>query len=292
MEVLKRKTDIFGNEIVEKTLLRDKFMEPPFTVLDGRGGKWQARKKEWRKLGFKSEVSREEVVVINNSFDGEKYGRKGMPEVSIFDPVLCELLYTWFCPAGGRILDPFAGGSVRGIVAHYLGFKYSGIDIRQEQIDSNREQGLDILEVNNQPQWYVGDSNQVLDSMPADFDLVFSCPPYADLEVYSDLEDDISNMPYSEFLPIYRSIIAKAVSKVKRGGYCIFIVGDVRDKAGYYIDFISDTKKAFIDAGAGLYNEAFVLQPLGTAMLRAARVFNGGGKLTKVHENVLIFKKP
>ena len=36
---------------------------------------------------------------------------------SIFDPVLCELAYRWSCPQGGTIIDPFAGGSVRGVVA-------------------------------------------------------------------------------------------------------------------------------------------------------------------------------
>ena len=77
---------------------------------------------------------------------------------------MCEVLYHWFCPEKGDILDPFAGGSVRGIVANYLGYKYTGIDIRQEQIDSNREQGLDILEVENQPNWYVGDSDKVLNN--------------------------------------------------------------------------------------------------------------------------------
>ncbi len=41
----------------------------------------------------------------------------GQSGTSIFDPVLCELAYRWFCPPGGLILDPFAGGSVRGIVA-------------------------------------------------------------------------------------------------------------------------------------------------------------------------------
>ena len=40
---------------------------------------------------------------------------------SIFDPVLCEIAYRWFCPPDGMVLDPFAGGSVRGIVASRLG---------------------------------------------------------------------------------------------------------------------------------------------------------------------------
>ena len=45
---------------------------------------------------------------------------------SIFDPVLCEIAYRWFSPVGGLILDPFAGGSVRGIVASKLGRQYIG----------------------------------------------------------------------------------------------------------------------------------------------------------------------
>ena len=28
---------------------------------------------------------------------------------SIFDPVLCELAYRWFCPPGGLVLDPSRG---------------------------------------------------------------------------------------------------------------------------------------------------------------------------------------
>lgn len=284
--------DLFGNEIIKDVLLRDKFMEPPFSVLDTKGGSWQTRKRQWKQLGIESHLGREGVVVINNSFDGDKYGRKSMPEVSIFDPALCELIYNWYCPDGGTILDPFAGGSVRGVVANYLGYNYTGIDIRQEQIDSNREQALKLLPVNRQPQYYVGDSNVVLTELQPMYDLVFSCPPYADLEVYSEMKEDLSTMEYNEFIKVYSEIIKKAVAKLKSGGYACFVVGDIRDKKGFYRDFISHTKQAFINAGAGLYNEAILLQPLGTAMLRAGKIFEAGGKLTKVHENVLIFKKP
>jgi hypothetical protein len=278
--------NLFGEQVVQNALLRDKFMEPPFTVIDSKSGLWQARKKRWKALGIASHLGRDGVE-CNAKFDDEvdektglnKYGRKPMEGVSIFDPVLCELMYRWFCPDGGTILDPFAGGSVRGIVANYLGYKYTGIDIRAEQVDSNREQGLKILPVNNQPQWYTGDSNVVLDDKwQYDFDMIFSCPPYADLEVYSDLTGDISNKTYP-------------VAKLKTGGFAVFVVGDVRGRDGYYLDFIGDTKRAFIDAGAALYNDAVYLQPLGTAMLLANKIFGSGKKLIKVHENILIFKK-
>ena len=121
---------------------------------------------------MKSEVGRDSVVLGLSAKAGEREDY-----VSIFDPALCEVLYHWFCPEGGTILDPFAGGSVRGIVANYLGYKYTGIDIRQEQIDSNIEQGLDILGEDNLPEWILGDSNEALDGLFEEYDFIFSCPP-------------------------------------------------------------------------------------------------------------------
>jgi DNA modification methylase len=253
----------------------------------------------WKAKGIKSEESREEVKTYSNSFANEKYGRSAsdsMAEVSIFDPALCELMYRWYAPEGGTILDPFAGGSVRGIVAGYLGYQYTGIDIRIEQVLANRRQAEEILTGKTPAIWHDGDSNELLDVLAAmghEYDVVFSCPPYADLEVYSELPGDISNMEYVDFLRLYRSIIHKSVALLKSGGFAIFVVGDMRDKQGYYRDFVSHTKQAFIAAGALLWNEAILLQPIGTAMLRANNTFlRGNKKLVKVHENVLIFHKP
>ena len=292
--------DLFGNEIIEDILLRDKFIEPPFSVLDTRTSSWQNRKKIWIGKGLKSEVGRKENlthVMPMKSYDSEnmaeEYYKKGKQTgTSVFDPSLTELMYKWFCPEGGTILDPFAGGSVRGVVANYLGYKYTGLELRQEQVDSNREQALNILPIENQPQWYCGDSDKLLDDKwNLKFDFLFSCPPYADLEVYSDLPDDLSNMDYKDFLSKYFSIVRKSLELLKSNSYACFVVGDVRDKQGYYLDFISDTKKAFINSGAKLYNEAILLNSVGTASMRANRIFSAGRKLVKIHQNVLIFKK-
>jgi len=283
--------DLFGNEIITNPLLRDKFIEPPFSVLDTKSGNWVRRKKEWKKIGIKSEIGRNAKTFGKFTPNQGKSDRFDDKATSIFDPALCEILYHWFCVDGKEILDPFAGGSVRGIVANYLGYKYTGIDIRQEQVDSNREQGLDILEANNQPNWYVGDSNEVLNGFTKEFDFVFSCPPYADLEVYSDLEGDISNMSYIEFMKAYEEIIAKSCNLLKSGGYACFVVGEVRNKQGNYIGFVPDTINAFRKCGMKFYNECILLDQLGNASMRA----NGNmksQKLVKVHQNVLVFKKP
>ena len=285
-----KNVDLFGIEIQEDVILRDQFIEPPFSVLDTKSGNWQKRKRLWINKGLKSEVGREIQYKYGFNPDEMQSGKKEEDRVSVFDPALCEVLYKWFCVEGGEILDPFAGGSVRGIVANKLSYKYTGIDIRQEQIDSNREQALNILDINNQPQWYVGDSNEVLEGFNKEFDFIFSCPPYADLEVYSDLEGDISNKPYEEFLRLYESIIEKSCKLLKKDGLACFVVGEVRDKKGNYIGFVPDTIRAFEKCGMKFYNEAILLNAIASASMRA----NGNmksKKLVKVHQNILVFKK-
>ena len=281
--------DLFGNEIIQDELLRDKFIEPPFSILDTKSGNWQKRKKLWINKGIRSEVGRDSKVINMGTTNVEKNSAE---YVSVFDPALCEVLYHWFCESGGNILDPFAGGSVRGIVANYLGYKYTGIDIRQEQIESNRDQAFKILPIENQPNWFVGDSNELLDNKwMIEFDLVMSCPPYADLEKYSDLDGDISNKEYPVFLQLYESIIKKSCNNLKKGGYACFVVGEVRDKNGYYLGFVPDTIKAFYKCGMKFYNEAILLNAIASASMRA----NGNmksKKLVKVHQNILVFKKP
>ena len=280
----------------EKISLRDKFIEPPFTLLDSKTA--SCRMKYFKSLGIKGELGRN-VKSKNRmkAIDGKNpsllsigNNEKKGSFISIFDPALCEVLYKWFCPDNGTILDPFAGGSVRGIVANYLGYKYSGIDIIKEQIESNREQAKEILKADNQPKWWVGDSNELLGKSDRVFDMVFSCPPYANLEVYSELDGDISNMPYIEFMKAYEEIIAKSCNLLKSGGYACFVVGEVRDKKGNYIGFVPDTINAFKKCGMDFYNEAIYLQGLGTAAMRANNNMKKQ-KLVKIHQNVLVFKK-
>ena len=272
-------------------LLRDRFLEPPFSVLDTKQDSWQDRKRAWLALGIKSETGRN-AGCMPKGFDEAKYGIKQSEETSIFDASLTELMYRWFCPDKGDILDPFAGGSVRGIVANYLGYYYTGVELRQEQVDSNRTQAMDILPLNNQPNWYVGDTDKILEQpWNKEFDFIFSCPPYGNLEVYSDLPDDLSNMDYSHFVSKLSSIIKKSVQLLKSDCYACFVVSDFRDKQGFYYDFTGDTKKAFSNAGCKLYNEAILLNCIGTAPIRAPHQFQASKKLVKVHQNVLIFKK-
>jgi len=209
---------------------------------------------------------------------------------SIFDPVLSELLYRWFMPQGGHVLNPMSGEATHGVVAGYLGYKFTGVELRPEQAESNREQARSIG-VDRTAQWITADALTIdtLNIEPADF--VVSCPPYADLEVYSDNPLDISTMEYKEFIAVYSEIIRKSCAVLREDRFAAFVVGEVRDKAGIYYDFVGDTIKAFKAAGLKYYNEMILVTSVGSLPIRAGRQFDAGRKIGKTHQNVLVFLK-
>ena len=302
-----------------KKTLAERFFIPPFSIFDTRKAEWQNRKKAWINIGLSSEQGRDKKLLFQaeTATDLNFYKKKKSKEkelgreittaefiekyyvpdetgvnsgTSIFDPVLCELIYRWFSKDGDVILDPFAGGAVRGTVASLLKRKYYGIDLRQEQIDANVEQ----LSICNDPFpiWITGNSlniNELTNNVEAD--LILSCPPYVDLEKYSDSPEDLSNMSYSDFLNDYRHIIKKTCSQLKEDRFACFVIGEVRDNKGDYYGFVPDTIQAFKDAGLKFYNEAILLNAVGNAAVRAGKQFVASRKLCKIHQNVLVFLK-
>lgn len=216
------------------------------------------------------------------------------PGTSIFDPVLCELAYRWWCPPGGVILDPFAGGSVRGLVAAWLGHQYRGVDLSAAQIASNREQAAAILEQSHPaPDWIVGDSRVIVPRLGQEWaDFVFTCPPYYDLEVYSDDPADLSAMAdWPAFLSAYGDIIGHSLAALKRDRFAAIVVSEIRGRDGIFRGLVPWTIRQFEMHGARYYNEAILINPAGTLPMRVGRQFDAGRKLGRSHQNVLVFVK-
>ena len=132
----------------EGNSLNDTFIIPPFSILDSRQGYWQARKKMWRgvigdmgqsrqgkliqsiEMQYKDLYTRtaEHRKTLGISF--REYLDKYVPDevkqhesqkvlstgVSLFDPVLAEILCKWFTPyKGAKIFDCFAGDTQKGL---------------------------------------------------------------------------------------------------------------------------------------------------------------------------------
>ena len=75
----------------------------------------------------------------------------GLTGTSIFDPVLAECALSWYAPRPQKgetptiVIDPFAGGSVRGVVASKLGFLYVGTDVSQPHLQTVQRYGPKLI---------------------------------------------------------------------------------------------------------------------------------------------------
>ena len=321
--------------------LADRFMVPPFTVIDARAYEWRERKRAWLELGIKSELGREGVTGSiskgdPSAGDPQFYDKKAVVEkelgrqlgnqefirdhytdprggdgtslaansVSVFDPMLCELIYRWYSGPGQVVLDPFAGGSVRGIIAGMLNRRYLGIDLSADQVAANFEQSDAIVPVTDEgyamPAWVAGDARDAEELEPGDwhgpkvgdveYDLLFTCPPYYNLEVYSQDERDLSRATsWDHFLAGYREALAPAVNLLRDDRFAVIVVGDLRAKDGRMLPLVAETIRIMQELGMQFYNEAIYVTPVGSLRIRAARYFVESRKLGRTHQTVLTF---
>ena len=255
------------------------------------------RKRAWHKLLDSGRGRGTNLIGGGGLEDLAKNIGSTLTGTSIFDPVLCEVLINWFSKRGDAILDPFAGGSVRGIVSSFLDREYHGNDLSAEQIDANRDEFAELKFMQTffggqiqAPVWTVGDSRDINEIVQRrGFDMLLTCPPYYDLEQYTDDPRDISNMEYDDFLTVYREIFKKSVAMLKDDAFIVVVVGEVRDKGGYYRTFIGDTIQAVEATGARYYNEIILITITATAGLRAPRQFNASRKVVNMHQKALVF---
>ena len=267
--------------------LAEKFIAPPFLVFDTKQGYWQDRKRQWKARINDNAEARADATVNENNMDSS------FNSVSILDPVLSEIVVKNFMPKeenGTNCFDVFAGDTVFGYVSAYLGKKFTGIELRQEQADFNN----DRVQEDGLPAYYHCDDGRNVKKhiKEQSQDLLFSCPPYFDLEVYSDDPNDASNQEtFDEFYAILDEAFTNAIDCLKDNRFAVIVVGDVRNKKnGAYYDFIGRVKDTFMRNGMHLYNEAILLDAIGTAPIRANNQMKSR-KLVKVHQNILVFYK-
>lgn len=270
----------------KKVTLIDRFVVPPFSVLDARKGYWIERKKKWRELIKDNGQSRNGVLGFKLLENNPKYHITST-SFSLLDPVLSEIICKWFGIDGGNVFDTFAGDTVFGYVSSYLGMNFTGIELRKEQADINNER------VKGMRARYINDDGQNVCKhlQERSQDLFFSCPPYFDLEVYSDKENDASNQDtYEDFMRIIENAFTGAIKCLKEDRFAVIVCGDIRDKKGAYRCFPDDIKKVFLKNGCILYNELILLDPIGRALYIYNRLMRWR-KCVKVHQNVLVFYK-
>lgn len=207
---------------------------------------------------------------------------------SIFNPHLAQMILSAYAEDKSKIYDPFGGGGTRGFIAARMGHSYTGIEIRPEEVERilERQKELEIyFDI------FCADACKY-DAGICKFDFAYTCPPYFDLEVYSPIEGDISNVgDYDKFL----DLLYKAVSHVYRalyaGSFFIMVTGNFRDKHGHLRHFNGDSVRLCKEVGFILHDELIFWGASGQAYQRLGQ-FVANRKSVRVHESILVFKKP
>lgn len=295
---------------------------PPFSVLDARTGYWKERKAMWHeKIGNGTQsregalygemalrmpdlysASKSERELLGVSFDdyvdhyvnkdvvAAEKAKKTFSGVSSFDPVIAELVYKWFTPYPNcNVFDCFAGGITEGVVAEMCGHKFRGVELRAEQVEANIAA---CKSIGVAPTYIVDDGRNVINHLGvATQDLLITCPPYFNLEVYSGLAEDASNKRrYDDYIEIISTALSRSVQCLKANRFAVIVIGDAREKNGRYVDVAGNIVRIMEDAGCIYWNELVIINNDAHAKLRA-RGYMSTRKVVRLHQKVLVFYK-
>ncbi len=221
--------------------------------------------------------------------DDESVNR-GVITESIFNPAVAIWIMNLYGPEKGEIVyDPFAGGGTRAIVAGKKGYKYIGVELREEEVVALR----DRCEANEvEAEIILGDSRKVPQIEDETADFLITCPPYYDLEKYRGGENDLSMaLTYDDFLDGLYESIEESYRILKPGALSCWVVGLIRDKQGELLAMNHDVAGLHREAGFK-FKEEIILYLKGTGSIQRVGMFDKGNHfLVRTHEYVLVFKK-
>jgi hypothetical protein len=165
----------------------------------------------------------------------------GAQSVSNFRPTIAKYIYQKYCPAGGNVLDPCFGysGRLLGAWASHIG-RYEGCDpcvkTYEGSLACSHDLSLLTKKMNKEMLLPLYNCPEiVLHNMPfeefkteSEYDLVFTSPPYYNLEKYSD-EPTQSYMKYKSYYDwktwFLKPLILISQIVLRQNGYFVLNVG-------------------------------------------------------------------
>lgn len=205
---------------------------------------------------------------------------------SIFNPHLAQMILSAYCPLNARIYDAFGGGGTRGYVATKMGHKYMGIEIRKEEVERLKEQ---MRKWNLYFDMFLGDSRKY--NPKGSFNFAFTCPPYYDLELYSNLEGDLSNAKnYQDYLRMLKDVMQIIYNSLEKDCFSVFVVGNFRDIKGELEHLNGDLIRMGKEIGFKLWDEIIWMGASNVALTRCGQ-FGINRKSVRMHEYIVVLKK-
>ncbi len=152
--------------------------------------------------------------------------RDGTKGVVNFKPSISKFIYDNYCPVDGKVLDPCSGysGRLAGCIASNRNLFYHGIDPNGKTAIGNMEMAsffstqYDILGeriYKYKFRFDLGMAEDILPGLEEKYDLVFTSPPYFNVEIYSEDKSQSCNR-YQEYEIWLQSFLYSIVDQSKR----------------------------------------------------------------------------
>lgn len=216
----------------------------------------------------------------------------GTVQASVFSPALCAYMLNCYASAKGLVVDPFAGGGTRAIMAAARGLCYAGTELRQEEVESvaRRVESLGYADLVT---LHCGDARDLPSYVGQGVgDFCYTCPPYFDLETYKGGERDLSECrSYAVFCEALGEVAAATHRALKPKARSCWVVGLHRDAKGTLLPLHHDTARAHHQAGFRLLEEVIVNHTGTGAIQRVGQFDKGDRRLVRVHEYMLVFER-
>jgi len=263
------------------------------TKNDKLGLKKQYAKKDTSYSSFWLYNREAEMEVLKDTFVNF-YNDKEL--LSEFNPTVAKNIISFWSEEGDIILDPFSGRT-RALVSHFMNRRYIGYEISKD-VNDYMNGKIDELELEMSDNNFISvindDCLNINDTFKTEyFDMVFTCPPYWDLEKYESCEGQLSDVKeYDVFMNGLVNRLIESVKVLKPGGYMCIVIGDFRRK-GKYIKLHSDLLQKL-----DFYSEIISLHDIVTMQnipFNTAAFYFGSKKkykyTAKSHEYLLVWRK-
>ena len=219
---------------------------------------------------------------------------------SKFNPLLAERILRYWSQPDANVLDPFAGRTTRGIVSIVMGRNYEGYEVAPKTYEVTAN---DLKRVVNSWQpglfgdskignWdlHLADGTKLENTKDNSKDLILTCPPYFDVEIYEEAIGQLSRLgDYKTFLLKIRECAQNCYKKLKYNRYCVWVVADFR-RQGRFIPFHSDIMEQF-NKWTAFKPWDVVINRLNSPFVTGAAQAMEAKHSLKIHEFILVWKK-
>jgi len=131
----------------------------------------------------------------------------------------------------------------------------------------------------------INDSTNSIPEKSNSTDIVFTSPPYWNIEKYENVNGQLSSYrDYKPFLKRYELLINECCRISKK--YIVFVVGNFRHRKKYY-DLVYDTQKMFYEHGYKLFDKIILSHDISHPMSGNKCLRNNHTR--SANEEILIF---